>query len=147
MQKIIQNMLSNRISKAIIDILLLVGLVLSIKSARSADNSWGSFHCVVSMTWYALMLVHIWQHWRMTKALTNRKVLKRNKITFLTLVVFVLMTFSIINFISEVNDRFIHIHHVIAHIFWAVIIIHTVTKRKRFLQFFKTKNNLKDENK
>jgi hypothetical protein len=33
----------------------------------------------------------------------------------------------------------VRIHHAIAHIFWAVIIIHTVTKTKRFLQFFKIK--------
>jgi len=137
MQKTKKNFLHKRISKAIIDILLLVGLILSIISARSACHSWGSFHCIVSMIWYALMLVHIWQHWAMTKAVFKWKFLKRNKITFLTNIVFILMTLSIIIFIFKVDDRLVHIHHVIAHIFWAVIIIHMITKFKQFKACFR----------
>ena len=132
-----KHLFSKKITKAIIDILLLIGLVLSIKTARTADNSWGSLHCLVSMAWYALMLVHIWQHWRFIKALAKWKVMKRNIITSLTVVIFILMTFSVILFIADINDQFVRIHHIIAHIFWAVIIIHAIQKAKRFVNLLK----------
>ena len=130
-----QSFLAKRPSKAIVDILLIVGLILSIVTARTACHSWWSFHCVVSLTWYALMLIHIWQHWQMTKALLylKWKALKRNKMTFLTLIAFVAMTFSVVIFVVEVNDKLVHVHHHIAHVFWAVIIIHTITKIKQFM--------------
>ena len=141
MQKVIKDIFLKRISKAIVDVLLLAGLFLSILSARRCADSWGSFHCIVSMVWYALMLVHIWQHWQLTKALAKWKVMKRNIITFLTVVVFILMTFSVILFIAGINDQFVRIHHIIAHIFWAVIIIHAIQKAKRFVQLLKDKKN------
>jgi len=49
------------------------------------------------------------------------------------------MTFSLINFIAGINDQSVHIHHIIAHVFWAVIIIHVIQKAKRFVQLFKDK--------
>jgi len=137
MQRVIKAIFFKRISKAIVDILLLTGLILSIKTSRTADYSWGSFHCVVSMAWYALILIHIWQHWYLTKALTKWNVMKRNIFTSLTAVVFILMTFSIILFTGNISGQFVRIHHVIAHVFWAVIIIHAVQKSKRFISLFK----------
>jgi hypothetical protein len=133
----IKDILSNRISKAIVDILLLTGFVLTLISSRSAESSWWSFHCIVSMIWYFLMIVHIWQHWGMTKAVFKWKVLKRNKMTFLTVVFFILMTFSIILFIADVSEQFVRIHHAFASPFRLVIIIHIVTKAKRFVSLFK----------
>ena len=129
--------IKNNFSKATVDILLVAGFFLSIMTARAADYSWASCHCIVSMAWYALILIHIWQHWKVTKALTKWKVMKRNIITSLTVVVFILMTFSVILFIAEISDQFVRIHHIIAHIFWAVIIIHAVQKSKRFINFCK----------
>ncbi|MCL2416411.1 MAG: hypothetical protein FWD02_00550 [Bacteroidales bacterium] len=125
-------------SKAIIDILLIIGIFLSIKTARNTCYSWGSWHCIVSMIWYALMLIHIWQHWALTKAVSTKwKVMKRNKITFFTVVVFVLMTLNIIVFIFEVNSTLVHVHHILSHIFWKVMIIHTIQKTKHFARLFK----------
>jgi len=132
-----KNILSTRISKGIVDILLVVGLIVSIVSGRSTDTSWASFHCLASMAWYALILVHIWQHWKMTKSLLKWNVVKRNKITLLMNVAFLLMTLSIILFIAEVNPRIVHIHHVTAHVFWAVIIVHMITKAKQFVTCFR----------
>jgi len=141
MQKVIKDIFPRRTSKEIVDILLLAGLVLSIKTARTADYSWASLHFIVSISWYALMLVHIWQHWRLIKTLAKQKVMRRNIITTLAVVVFILMTFSVILFIGKINDQFVHIHHVIAHVFWAVIIIHVVQKSKRFVHLFKKVND------
>ena len=132
---------SNPISKITVDILLIAGLVLAIISARSAEKSWWSFHCIVSMIWYLLMVVHIWQHWGMTKAVLKWKVLKRNKITFLTDIFFILMTFSIIIFMVDVSNDFVRIHHAVASPFRLVIVIHIIQKTKRFVQLFKKSNN------
>jgi EamA domain-containing membrane protein RarD len=87
------------------------------------------------------MLVHIWQHWAITKATFKWKILIRNKVTFLTIIVFILMTLNIIVFVFKVNETLVNLHHTIAHIFWAVIILHTITKTKRFFQLFKKPKN------
>jgi len=133
-----KSILSNQISKEVVDILLFAGIFISIFSSRwEGSASWGSFHCLVSMTWYALMLIHIWQHWRLIKAFVKPNVVKRNKITFMTIIVFILMTFSIILFVFEVSEKMVHIHHRIAHVFYVVMIVHSIQKSKRFVQLFK----------
>ena len=129
---------SNPISKIIVDILLIAGFFISILSSRGLEAaSWGSFHCIASITWYALMLAHIRQHWRLTKSLTIRKVMKRNIITTLTAVAFILTTVSVVFFIFRINHQSIHIHHAIAHLFWMVILIHAIQKAKHFVHLFK----------
>jgi hypothetical protein len=80
------------------------------------------------MVWYALMLVHVWQHWTLTKALVKPKVINRNKITFMTLVVFLLMTFTVILFIFDVSEQTIRIHNVISG---------SVSKSLKFIIFAK----------
>ena len=132
--------LLNKPSKAVVDILLIAGIYVSVSSSRpECSASWTSFHAIASLVWYALMLVHIWQHWALTKALVKPKVISRNKITFMTLVVFLLMTFTIILFIFDVNEQTIRIHNVVSHVFWIVMIIHAVQKSKHFMQLFKNK--------
>ena len=139
MRTIIKYFLFQRLSKAIVDLLLLVGLVLAIVSARQTVHSWWSFHCIICIAWYILMLIHIGQHWQMTKALLklNRKVLKRNIMTFITVIVFILLTCTIVLFMIDVNDRFVHIHHTIASPLRLVIIIHAITKMRQFLACFR----------
>ena len=136
---VIKYILTKRISKAIVDILLLIGLIIVLLTSRSAEKSWWTFHCVASMTWYMLMLVHIWQHWQITKSLLmlKWKALKRNKIALLTTIIFILMTFSIILFMIDVSDKFVHIHHRIADVFKVVVVIHTIMKAKQFLICFR----------
>jgi ABC-type microcin C transport system permease subunit YejB len=130
--------LSGRMEKAAVDILLVVGLLLSMLSSHYPNSAWcGSFHCITSLTWYLLILVHIEQHWKMVKSLSKRKVWKRNVITALAVVAFCLMTVSIILFAGGTGHRIIHIHHVIANLFWLVCVIHTLTKLKRFALLFK----------
>ena len=126
---------SKPISKITVDLLLVAGFFLSISSSRhAASASWGSFHCIASMVWHALIVVHIWQHWRMTKALTKWNVMRRNILTTLTAIIYILMAVSIIFFVGGVTYKSLHIHHAIAHIFWIVALIHTIHKTKRFKQ-------------
>jgi len=131
--------ISSRIAKITVDILLVVGIFLSMLSSNYSADSWWSLHCIASMVWYVLMLIHIWQHWGMSKALLKMKwkILKRNKITFLMFVLFFLITVSIILFINGVSNKSINIHNKISHLFWIVIIIHTIMMSKRFFSLFK----------
>jgi len=133
-----KNIISNRIAKVVVDILLVAGLVLSMSSAHSAgSDSWGSLHCIVSATWYVLMLIHVAQHWRLTKALVKPKVMKRNIVSFLSLVVFIVLTFSFIFFVVDFGDKFNHIHHGVASLFSKVMIVHLLMQTKRFVQLVK----------
>ena len=129
------------ISKAIVTILLIILLVPSYRTANPYDLSWTSNHAVISMIWYALMLVHIWQHWKLTKAMFQWKVMKRNVITFLTVVAFIIMTLTVLLFMIDVNVSFVHLHHQVAHIFCIVIIIHAIQKFKRLVSLFKKKKS------
>ena len=137
MQKIIKNLPSKRISKAIVDILLITGFVITIISSRSPEWSWWSFHCVASIILYLLMIVHIWMHWKMIKAFQKWKVVKRNKMIVLVGIFFILLTFSITLYMIDVNKQFVHIHHFITSPLRFVIIIHLVMKAKRFISLFK----------
>ena len=130
---------SKQFLKVTIDILLVIGFFVSVLFSRHSEYnaSWGSFHCIASMIWYVLILVHIGQHWRMLKVLWKWKVIKRNIITTMTVIVFILMTISVILFIAKINVQSIHVHHIIAHLFWVMIIIHAITKVKRFVRLIK----------
>jgi len=52
---------------------------------------------------------------------------------------FIMMTISVILFIFGIDYQSTHFHHAIAHIFWLVIVIHAITKAKRFVNLFKKK--------
>ena len=126
------------ISKIIVNVLLIVGFFVAISSGNNVSStSWGSFHCIASMVWYALMVVHIWQHWRFTKSFTKWKVVRRNIITALTIIAFILMTLSIILFIFGTSEQMVRIHHAIAAPFRLVIMIHLIHKAKRLISLFK----------
>jgi len=147
MQRNSGNVLLNRASKAVVDILLLAGLVLSQITSRSADYSWLSPHSIVSMAWFALMVIHIYQHWGMTVAVMklNRNVLKRNKITLVTTLMFIMLTISIILFIVDVDDKTVQFHHAVVSPMRIVIIAHMVAKLKQFVRLFPKAKSIKSD--
>ena len=128
---------SSKISKIVVDILLIAGIFVSKVSGTSESASWLSFHCIACMVWYALIVVHIWQHWRMTKALAKPNVMKRNKITTLAVIAFCALTFSIVLFVFKIDTKMVNIHDTIANIFTLVMIVHLIAKAKSFLRLFK----------
>ena len=143
MLKKIKNLLFRKISKAVVDILLVAGLVITMISGWTAEDSWWTFHCIASMIWYLLMIIHIWQHWGMTKAVFKWKVLKKNKITFLTVISFILITLSIILFIVNINEQFVHFHHVVASVLEKIVIIHMIITVRKFMALFRQNPKLR----
>jgi len=120
-------------SKIVVDILLFVGIT----GLAGVGKTWSSPHCIGASIWLVLMLLHIAQHWQLTKSLTKWRVIRKNKITTLTTLGFVLMLSSVFLFAFELKDSFIAFHHIAGRLFLLIIIIHVVTKFKRFISMFR----------
>lgn len=120
-------------SGIVVDILLFLGIA----GLGGTGKTWSSPHCIGASIWLLLMFIHIAQHWQLTKSLTKWRVIRRNKITALTTLGFVLMLSSVFLFISGLNDSFIAFHHIAGRLFFLILIIHIVTKFKRFIFMFR----------
>lgn len=127
----------SRQAKILVDISLIIGFILLRLVGHIGATSgsyWTSLHCIIGCVWSLLMLLHVAQHWRLIKAFTKKKVILKNKITALTIVCFTLMLLSIVFFIVGIPlSRF---HNVIGHFFVLIVIIHTISKAKRFISLF-----------
>lgn len=119
----------------ITDIILIAGLVLCLISDKGIepDSAWRSPHCIISAVWFLFMPLHVWQHWKLIKALRYPKVRLRNKLTTLTVAVFIVMFLSIGALIVSTTPDIVRFHNVFAHLFMAVMIIHLIAKSKRLL--------------
>ncbi|MBU4373441.1 MAG: hypothetical protein KJ714_03165 [Euryarchaeota archaeon] len=144
----------NKLSKAIIDAILLLGLIVcinsssvfeknkeQIKNGANPDDvfSLGTLHCIVAIIFVFIMLIHIWQHWNFIKILITKKLYLKNKITTLTTIVFVLVFLSFLPFLIRFTGTTLNFHSFIAHIFAIIIIVHFITKFKQWICFFKNR--------
>lgn len=129
-----QGIFLSKRAKIVVDILLIIGLVLSFLPPSGVR--WTSLHCIACIVWYLIMIIHIWQHWKLTKAFTKKKVILKNKVTALIIVLFILMTISILQLASGFEIPHLNFHHLIGRIFVFAIIIHTIQKFKLLLGLF-----------
>lgn len=126
-----RNLFVSRQAKISVDILLGAGLLaagICSKLQGNYTNYWASPHCITSILWFLLILVHIAQHWRVIKAFTRKKVIMKNRITLLTVVTFIVMTLSIFTFFMEITIPLLHAHGIISRLFILMVIIHTIDK-------------------
>ena len=124
---------TSRQGKRIIDILLLLGVA----GLSGTGKHWSSPHCIGASMWIFLMIIHIVQNWKVIKAFTSWKVVKKNKITALTILGFIFILSSVLLLGIGFNDSFILYHHIIARLFFLVIVLHIIDKFKRFISLFK----------
>lgn len=120
-------------SRLVVDVLLFLGIA----GLGGTGKTWNSTHCIGASVWLLLILIHIAQHWQLTKSFTKRSVIRKNKISALTTLGFVLMLSSVLLFAFELKDSFIAFHHIAGTLFFLIIIIHIVTKFKRFISLFR----------
>lgn len=120
-------------SRLVVDVLLFLGIA----GLGGTGKTWSSIHCIGASVWLLLMLIHIAQHWQLTKSFTKGSVIRKNKISALTTSGFVLMLSSVLLFAFELKDSFIAFHHITGRLFFLIIIIHIVTKFKRFISLFR----------
>ena len=121
-------------SRLIVDILLFIGIA---GLWGTTGKAWSSPHCIAASIWLLLMFIHVAQHWQLTKSLTKWRIIQKNKITALTTLGLLLMLSSVLLFIFEFKDTFIAFHHIAGRLFFLILIIHIVTKFKRFISMFR----------
>ena len=137
-----KKVLLSKQAKIIVDILLILGPILSMKHDTEISDGlyWKSSHCIICILWFLMTVIHVCQHWKLIKAFTKRKVIAKNKITALTILCFILMTISVLLLMIGNDISFLRYHNLIGHLYFLVVIIHVIQKFKRFLSFFAKKN-------
>ena len=127
-------------AKIIIDILLVLAFILLaafLDIEEIIQSNWKSAHCIIGVVWILLIIIHVAQHWRLTKSFTKKKVISRNKITAWTILSFILIALSILLFVVCFDMPFLMFHNLVGKLFALIIIIHTIDKFKRFISLFK----------
>ncbi|MDR1876783.1 MAG: hypothetical protein LBQ84_04085 [Flavobacteriaceae bacterium] len=133
-------------AKIIVDILLAFGFIVAyifsdIEATRI--TYWKSFHCIMGITWFILIITHVVQHLHIIKYFTRKKVILRNKITTLIIICFILMLSSILSLIIGTEIPILEFHNVIGHVFISLVIIHAADRAKRFISLFKDNKKTK----
>ena len=155
LKTIMNHILTNKYSKGIIDIIMLLCFIACINASSvfekytiNSENEEGltnvhllsTTHCIAGIILVCFIAIHIWQHWKFIKALLSKKILFKNKITALTSIAFMLLMIGLIVFIIGFTGSTLHIHSFFAHIFAIIIIIHMSTKLKSFIYLFLKKH-------
>lgn len=129
---------SSKWAKATIDITMVLFFLISFfySAVDDAENYWTSSHCILGSIWIGLMGIHLFQHGRFVLAIKKMSVVKKNKITTLTLFCYLTMIVSILLFLCEFPVCQIRFHHVIGHLLVFVVIIHLIQMWKKFIRLF-----------
>jgi len=122
--------------KITIDILLLIG-ILGISG--TTGRTWKSPHCIGASIWVLLIATHAAQHWQLMKSFTKWKVIKKNKLTALVMVASIVMLSSILLFCIGFNNFSVAYHHIAGSFFFFIVIIHIISRFKRFIALFKSR--------
>ena len=119
-------------AKVMTDIALILLLLACYITGETSDfeanwSIWISTHAIVGILMCLAMGLHAWQHWKMIKAFTKKKVILRNFITFLSIVCFVLVAFSILLMIWPTHLAF-EIHNAVSTLFAVLMLVHTIVQ-------------------
>ena len=135
-----KKILLSKQAKIIVDILMVLAFIL-LAAFLDIENivqfQWKSAHCIIGVVWILLIIIHVAQHWRLTKSFTKKKVISRNKITAWTILSFILIVLSILLFVICFDMPLLMFHNLVGKLFALMIIIHTIDKFKRFISLFK----------
>jgi len=133
-----KKLLLSKQAKIAVDILMFVAFMPVIAFMHETGEHWKSAHCIFGVVLTVLMLVHVAQNWRFTKALVKKNVIKRNKITALTTLFLMLILITVSLFAAGVfNIVTLHIHNLFGKLLALFIFIHVIQKFKRFISLFK----------
>lgn len=113
------------------------------QGAQFADVfSWNSIHCILSSLFICMILIHLWQHRGYLKSLVTKKLFTKNKIISLTGLAFVITAISCIFYLIGISPTTVQIHTSVAPVFLALVILHLISKIKRFLGLIQTRKAL-----
>jgi len=140
------------ICQAITDILMFVGIILSIisssvfesstdavnKGARVEDVfSWGNWHCILSVVVVILMIVHFLQHFDFVKQLFSEKFKLKHIYFSVVSIAFILLLFSLFQFLIGFSEEYLEFHEIVVHLFSFIILIHIIAKANKFIMLLK----------
>jgi hypothetical protein len=101
------------------------------------------FHTLAGLIWLLLMVIHIWQHWGWFKRLFTFKHIWNNKLLSITILVFILLSFSGISLAFHLIPRGLfnvkEVHELLGQLLGILIVIHCI---QRFKWIVTTSRNL-----
>lgn len=137
---------------AITDMLMFVGIILSIissnvfesstdavnKGARVEDVfSWGNWHCILSVVVVILMIAHYLQHIDFVRQLFTEKFKLKNIYFSVVNIAFILLLFSMYQFLTGFSEEYLEFHKIVVLLFSFIIMIHIIAKANKFIMLFK----------
>lgn len=129
-----KNTFLSKKARLTVDILLAASLIsMFVHTEQATGPDWASYHCIAGVSFLILMTIHTLQHWPFIKALSKKKVIRKNKMTAFTTACFFPMLASVLLFTVGFNIPFLEFHNITGHIFMFAVIIHLITKIKRFV--------------
>jgi ABC-type multidrug transport system fused ATPase/permease subunit len=149
----------SKIGKAITDIAMvaaLLGCAVSTSVFEEAKHAlrngaaiedvfkWGTSHCIISILLVAIILIHIWQHWPLIKAIVKKNLYFKNKVITMTMALFLTTVVSFTLYLSGFTMPILHFHSMIAHFFVFFAIIHLIMSWKKLLALFR-KNECREQ--
>lgn len=147
-----RSLFTGKLSKGIVDIILLICLILCIHSSSAFQEglervrngagygsvfAWGTLHCLTGLVFVCFMAFHIWQRWNFYKALMRKKLYRKNKLATFVSITYILLIISILLFLTGFTESTMHFHLLFAHLFALTVIIHAVTRLRQFVSLFR----------
>lgn len=101
---------------------------------------WGTSHCIISIILVAIIFIHIWQHWDYIKAVITKKLYMKNKISTLTLILFLATVISFMLYLNGFTFINLHFHSIMAHLFVVLAIVHLLMNWRKLLLLVRKKS-------
>jgi hypothetical protein len=142
---------SNKINKGIIDLITvasMIGCWVSTDTAKgprqsfrseldAAGNfSWGTLHSIISIVFTVMLIVHIWQHWKLIKGIIIKNLYSQNIVTSLTFLTFIVTVTSFLIYFTGFSNSKGEFHGTVANLFLITGCIHLVLNFKKMLALF-----------
>ncbi|MGV8134021.1 MAG: hypothetical protein AB2L20_02315 [Mangrovibacterium sp.] len=152
----IQSPFSGKLSKGIVDIILLICLLTCLHSSSAFKEgmeqvrnggsyesvfAWGMLHCLSGLVFICFMAIHVGQRLNFYKALIRKKLYMKNKLATFVSISFMFLAISILLFLTGFNESTMHFHLLFAHLFAITVIIHAVTRLRQFVLLFRGNRN------
>jgi hypothetical protein len=92
------------------------------------------FHSIAGLIWLFLMLFHIWQHWNWFKRLFSFQHIRKNKLLSLTILVFILLSFSGVSLAFDLIPGGLfnvkEVHEFLGQLLGILVVIHCIQRFK-----------------
>jgi hydrogenase/urease accessory protein HupE len=98
--------------------------------------SWGTLHSILSIIFTALIIIHIWQHWKFIKAIIKKNLYSKNIVTTLNFVLFAVTVTSFLLYLTGFSRPKGEFHGTVANIFLIAGCVHLLLNFDKLLAMF-----------